>query len=264
MPSRDPEELPTVQPTEPTVNRASEEARPAPDDAGRAAQEASGEGGRPPASVLNPEAGSYAITADPRELRAALRAGEQTWGRFPYYELRYGERGRRFTGSDSAWIVTLAEVPPAVAEGQLRWLGEVLAARGMPRWLLETHLEALYLALVAEVPERQTGYETLRQIAETLRAERQRHLDEAAFMALAEAFQQRADPAWAAKLPEAGMLIVAAVADERAGIGQAVPSLLAWLADPARFPPAWIDAVTWTVEAARERPAGGPPPTVTE
>src|SRR4051812_16513914 len=105
-------------------------------------------GSRPAVAALNPEAGNHAVTTDPRELGAAIRVGERTRERFVYYERRYGERGRRFTHSDSAWIVTLAGNPPAVVERQLRWLGSLLAARGMPRWLLEVHLEGLHAQLV--------------------------------------------------------------------------------------------------------------------
>src|SRR4051812_28593243 len=68
-------------------------------------------GAQPVAAALNPEAGHHAVTTDPRELRAALRAGEQTQRRFGYYEQRYGERGRAFTRSDSAWIVTVTGEP---------------------------------------------------------------------------------------------------------------------------------------------------------
>ena len=36
---------------------------------------------------------------------------------------RYGERGRQFTRSDSAWIATLAGHPFPVVERQIDWLG---------------------------------------------------------------------------------------------------------------------------------------------
>lgn len=102
--------------------------------------------------VLNPGAGRHVVAEDPRELRAALRAGVRSWERFPYYERRYGRRGRRFTRSDSAWLVTLASLPQSEVDRQIRWLGQVLAARGMPRWMLELHLEVLHEELVLSVP----------------------------------------------------------------------------------------------------------------
>ena len=48
-------------------------------------------------TVLNPEAGCHPIPDDLREVRAALRAGELSWQDFPYYEQRYGTRGKAFT-----------------------------------------------------------------------------------------------------------------------------------------------------------------------
>jgi hypothetical protein len=208
--------------------------------------------GGQPVAALNPDAGNHGVTTDPRELRAALRAGERTQGRFAYYEQRYGERGRAFTRSDSAWIVTLAAESPRVAEGQLRWLGALLAARGMPRWLLEVHLETLHAELVAAVPEKRKSYDVLLRVAVTFRDERLAHLDEATSSELAETFDRRLGSDSPKGLPEAGALLVAAVADERNGVYRAVESLTDWLADPALFPEGWVIAATETVAAARK------------
>jgi hypothetical protein len=205
---------------------------------------------------LNPEAGNHAITTDPRELRAALRAGERSRERFRYYQRRYGERGRRFTHSDSAWIVTLAGLDPAVAEGQLRWLGGLLAARGMPRWLLEVHLEVLHTELVAAAPEKRAAYDTLLRVAGLFRDERLSYLDEVTSSDLARTFDSRVGSASAHGLPEASALVVAAVADERAGQHRAVSSLVQWLADPERFSADWVAAVSETLAAAREAARG--------
>ena len=206
-----------------------------------------------PVAALNPEAGNHEITLDPRELGAALRAGERSWRRFPYYELRYGGRGRRFTRSDSAWIVTVAKEPLSDAKRQLRWLGALLAARGMPRWLLEMHLAELHAELVAAVPGNRTSYDHLLEVATIFRRERFRRLDEATSAELAAAFDRRVGPDPMPRIPEAGALLVAAVADERAGLGGGVDSLLEWLADPARFSAGWVAATTETIVAARQR-----------
>lgn len=214
---------------------------------------------RDPALLLNPEAGHHAIPDDPRELAAALRAGERTWREFPYYAVRYAERGERFTRSDSAWLVTLAQHEPAVAEAQVRWLGSVLASRGMPQWLLERHLEVLHEELAAALPERAADYAGLRQAARMLRELRCRHVDDAALARHAAGFDARAGAdaaaaAWAARLPRTGALLAAAVADERAGLARAVPSLEGWMTDAARFPAAWVEAVRATLEEARVAP----------
>jgi hypothetical protein len=223
---------------------------PEPIDALVARASGAAAGSRPPVTALNPEAGDHAVPDDPREIRAALVAGERTRRRFVYYERRYGERGRRFTHSDSAWIVTLAG-RPEIAERQLRWLGALLAARGMPRWLLEEHLHVLHAELVAAVPERRSAYEDLLRVAASFRAERLGQLDEATSEAVAAAFTRRVGPDAAAELPEAGALLVAAVADEQGGLDHAVDSLLQWLADPTRFSSAWVTAATDTVAEAR-------------
>lgn len=206
-----------------------------------------------PVAALNPEAGNHAITVDPAELAAALRAGERTWEHFPYYELRYGDRGRRFTGSDSAWIVTTAHHHPSDTRRELRWLGQVLAARGMPRWLLELHLAELHAELVAAKPENRAVYDRLLLVVATLRSERLRHLDEATTAELIEEFDRRTASNVGLSVPEAGALLVAAVADERAGVKGSTESLLSWLADPARFSPEWVAAVTETLVTARKR-----------
>ncbi len=203
-------------------------------------------------NALNPEAGAHAVCGDPRELHAALHAGARSWQRFPYYEQRYGERGQRFTRSDSAWLVSLAVHGPAVVDKQITWLGLVLASRGMPRWLLELHLEVLHTELLAAIPGREELYAPLRGAAELLRAQRQAQIDEAVLVALSTAFAQQVGAEWNARLPETGALLVAAVADEKAGITRAVPSLADWMTDPSRFPSRWIDAVHSTLERARK------------
>ncbi len=200
---------------------------------------------------LNPEAGSHPIPADPREIEAALRAGEVTWKRFPYYEERYGERGRSFTRSDSAWLVTLCEQEEAVAHEQVAWLGSVLAARGMPRWLLEQHLGVLHDELVRSIPDLASAFGNLRAAAEMLAAERRAHLGDDELHDLTIAFDSRVPSEWSERLPETGALLGAAVADERAGVENAVASLTAWLSDPGRFPDSWIAAVATTVREAQ-------------
>lgn len=213
-------------------------------------------GGARPVAALNPEAGDHGVTTDPRELHAALRAGERTQRRFSYYKLRYGERGLAFTRSDSAWIVTLAAEPSGVVEHHLRWLGAVLAARGMPRWLLEVHLETLHAELVAAVPERRPSYDALLRVAAIFRDERFSRLDQATSAQLADAFDDRLGSAPSRGLPEAGALLVAAVADEHNGLHRAVDSLMEWLADSARFPEDWVTAATETISEARQRAQG--------
>lgn len=210
---------------------------------------------RPPSPVtwLNPSAGSHPIPEDPLELRASLRAGESAWHEFPYYAWRYGERGRQFTWSDSAWLATLSGRPAEAVWKQVSWLGRLLAARGIPRMLLERHLRWLYAELVRTRPERQQAYAVLEGAAERLAEERRQWLSDGVLQELGKHFEARVGAEWSHKLPGTGLLLGAAVADERGGIAQAVPSLTVWLGDGSRFPPEWVLAVEELVVAARER-----------
>jgi hypothetical protein len=203
------------------------------------------------AQAVNPAAGHHAITADAREMAAAERAGQRSWAAWPYYERRYGERGWQFTLSDSGWLATLAGLPHAEVERQIRWLGTVLSARGMPRVLLEQHLEALTEELAGAVPERAQDYASLGAASDSLRRERQPWMPDEQLVVLESSFiNNLLEPSRDAEV-RAGALIGAAVADERAGLERSVDSLLAWLADPARWAPDWLSAVTATLDQAR-------------
>jgi heme oxygenase len=206
-------------------------------------------------AVLNHEAGAHAIADDPREIAAALRAGDRSWRRLPYYEWRYGERGRRFSWSDSSWLVTLSIHTEAVVTHQIDWLSRVLAARGMPRWLLEQHLQTLHEELLGAVPEKSRQYAILAYQADRLRDLRHQQIDEPTFQTLSADFDAAAGLEWSARLPHTGYLLVAAVADERAGVKRVVTSLERGLTDPQQFPQHWIDAVHGLIDRARRYPA---------
>jgi hypothetical protein len=202
---------------------------------------------------INPEAGFHAITADPVEQVAAEAAIRASWREFPYYARRYGERGWRFSLSDTGWIQTLCDLTPSEAGAQIRWLGGVLAARGMPQYLLERHLEHLYRELAAVRPGSAARYGVLLDCARVLRAMRIAQLDEASSQRLAQAFDTRV-AAVDARVANMGRVLVAAVADERAGVAHAVESVTAWACDAARFPADWTAAVEETLGAARAAP----------
>jgi len=203
------------------------------------------------ASTINPEAGRHAVPADPLEVAAAIRAGDICWDRFPYFEQRYGERGRRFARSDAAWQATLCHYAPAQINQQVRWLGRVLAGRGMPTMLLQDQLEILVQELSAAIPEKTSDYEKLLPAAAQLHAVRRTHVSDEHLQAIADEFDRAVGPEWSARLPHVGALLGCAVADELAGSELAVESLRVWLTDATRFPASWIAAVTETVSRAR-------------
>lgn len=195
------------------------------------------------------EAGNHPLPTDPQEIQAALRAGERCYAAHPYFERRYGERGRAFTRSDGGYLASLADHPQAYVDAQVRWLAGVLASRGMPRWLMEEHLDLLYEELLLARPERAADYGKLRQAAQLLRSARLTVLPEADFTAIAATFNARCD----GELRNAGGLLVAAVCDEYCGLTEAVPSLLSWLGDARVFSPEWCAASAETLALVRAR-----------
>lgn len=202
------------------------------------------------ASSLNPEAGSHPIPSDPREIEAAIRAGQECLKHVPYFEARYGERGRRFASSDGAWLVTLSELEQAQTHEQVLWLGRVLASRGMPRLTLEVHLRMLFEELCRAVPERSSQYARLNVASRELGSIRRQHIDEASFQALCDQFEAALAP-HSRHLAKIGPLLVSAVADEKAGLKGGVDSLRDWLTDNARFSTEWVAAVQETLTRAR-------------
>ncbi len=200
---------------------------------------------------LNPEAGSSPVPTDPRETKAAMHAGALSLWVTPYYGFRFGERGRRFTWSDSAFLATLADHTSESMERQVVWLSGVLANRGMPSILLESHLRVISRVLSRACPEKKENYQKLLEGAKLLREKRRVHMSDEELEALARAF-----PEFAGLPPNylsigTGRLIACAVADERAGVRNAVKSILAWFANPEFFPPRFIKAVEKTIANAR-------------
>jgi hypothetical protein len=206
----------------------------------------------PPAHWLNRDAGGHPITTDPDALRAALRAAEASWEEFPYYAWRYGEHGRHFAWSDSAWLVTLSAQAEEAVWRHVSWLGRLLAARGMPRLMLERHLRVLHQELVRAKPAHPEGPGVLLRVSERMAAERRRHLEDSELHALGADFDARVGSEWSRRLRGMGELLGAAVADECGGVAHAVSSLATWMCEPSRFPAPWLHAVEETLVRARE------------
>ncbi len=204
----------------------------------------------PHIAAINPEAGNHAIPERPEEIALALRAGRAAWDRFPYLAQRYGERGLRFTRSDSCWLVTLAQLPPDAALRNLQWLRKVLVGVGLPTVILEEHLREILVALreLTLAPGSSTrGYELfLTRVA----ADRARHLSASALERVA-----RADEALLSTpgmhVDSAALLVASAWVDESSGLVGALAATRSWLTDASRFSPEWIaeiDALLASVE----------------
>jgi hypothetical protein len=205
---------------------------------------------RTSARTLNPEAGEHVISADPGEQAAAEAATRLSWREFPYYAKRYGERGWRFSLSDSGWLQTLCELSADAARAQMVWLANLLAARGMPRYLMERHLDHLHAELVARLPDRADRYDFLRPLSAHLRELREASLPASAFARLASEFEARTRGCQGA-VKNMGTVIVAAIADDAAGIGNVLTLVIDWTTDAERFDPEWVQAVQATIEQAR-------------
>lgn len=202
-----------------------------------------------PAEVLNPEAGMYRITADPDLLAACERAIDATYAEHPYYAARFAERGRSFSTTDSGWLVHTSGQGVEHATEQIAWLSRVLASRGMPIVLLEHHL-GLLADEVRAVPGNDDRANVLSQVAQQMTTQRTAVIDAQSTARLERDFDEAtaAEPDRVARI---GLLIVSAVADEVRGLVNVETSLRTWVADPARFSCAWIDAVDTCSKAAR-------------
>lgn len=203
------------------------------------------------ANMLNAEAGAHPVPSDPPKLGASLRAADSCWRRFPYLAERYGERGYRFSRSDSAWLATLTQPDMPDVMEQVRWLRDVLATRGIPSLILQSHLEILCAELDAAAPEGYAAHTRLRRAAESLHEARRSHISDVQAAALAEAFEITAEANWRERLPHTPLLLVSAVADELDGSTGAIASLASWLTDRTRFPANWIVAVEAALAQAR-------------
>ncbi len=197
--------------------------------------------------LSNDASGNHPLPSDEREIEAVLRAGRRCYAAHPYFAERYGERGEAFTRSDGGYLATLADHPQSHVESQVTWLAGILASRGMPRWLMEAHLELLCEELSAAIPARAQDYRKLQQAAFLLRDARCRWLSQADFDTLAAAFESSSGGG----LRNAGGLVPAAVCDACCGLAEAIPSLTAWLADERRFSSQWCSAVAQTVARAQ-------------
>jgi hypothetical protein len=207
-------------------------------------------------AVINVEAGHHALPDDLRELTAAFAASDASFHAVRYYAERFGERGVRFSRSDSCWLATLARSSPSEAHKHIRWLGRVLSNRGMPEILLERHLLTLHEALCAAVPEHAAEYAVLSEVARALADARTSAMPAAAARSLVERFVRDVGRTSGPIDPqEASLLLCSAVADLRNGAPRAVASLASFLGDSARFGARWAGAVKRLIT---ETDAAGP------
>lgn len=199
---------------------------------------------------LNSAAGSVPAPTDPREIAAAVRASDVIWRAFPYFGLRYGDRGRRFGHSDCAYFLTLLGYDQGTINRQIAWTASVLSQRGIPSLLLELQLRVLGRILRRELRGGDRG-EPLLRAADALRDARREKLGDDVVAALGHEFAAQIGYPTHRLAIGMGSLLAAAVADELGGIRRAAASVEEWATDPTVFPSNWIAAVRSTLAAAR-------------
>ena len=181
------------------------------------------------ASSLNPEAGDHPVTQNREILEAALKAGQQCREEFSYFEKRYGERGRRFTESDVAWLAALVDQPAAVIAQQALWLGRVLSSRGMPMLLLERQLQLLVENL--SKTKMAVSTEALQAVLADMRQQRLNAIPEEDFDTACRELETTISGTVIVDFPDLPKLVAASQLDLLAGLPECKALLLAWLKD---------------------------------
>jgi hypothetical protein len=101
----------------------------------------------------------------------------------------------------------------------------------MPSWILELHLRVLYQQLVRTIPENERKYVSLKNSAGRLRQVSDASIPKNRAKQLVEDFSAVIGPTANSLIDNAAQLLVAALADEKSGVKNAVKSLETWLID---------------------------------
>lgn len=196
------------------------------------------------AASINPEAGTHAVSLAPGHAEAAQDATRRSWQTYPYYAARYGERGWRFSLSDSGWLETLLQLPAGEAIEQMRWLRGLLRARGMPSVLLESHLGFL----AQELAIRGTDSGGILRLVDDLRAERRGRVDEPRWQALAGSLPDCGAPRAPRNM---GAVFLSALLDEAEAPGSTA-EIVAWATQSGLFDAAWLERLDAWLRAAAD------------
>ncbi len=190
------------------------------------------------AAGLNPEAGDHPVPQEPEILQAAIRAGRRCRDEFSYYERRYGERGRRFTDSDAAWLAALVYLDEHIILEQVLWLGRVLSARGMPTMLLERQLELLHKELAALTLH--PPLDNLRSALEKLTQQRRQVADQERYDKV---YRSVSTMLHGIEFPDLPVILVAAHLDMLSGLPECKASLLSWVTEQTILKPVEVETV---------------------
>jgi hypothetical protein len=195
------------------------------------------------ASAINAEAGAHAVPQDPEEVEIAFLAGKNAWAQFPYLQARFGERGQRFTGSDSCWLLTLYRLDIEAIRKNILWLRGVLSVRGLPSIILELHMGEILRRLCEKWPTRRGDLTAFESIIRELNALRTKHIDQRRASEMIAKYDERLRAAVGLKFSDATKLLISARADELSGIANAFRVTESWFIDPSRFTNSWITVI---------------------
>jgi heme oxygenase len=190
-------------------------------------------------STINPEAGDHSIPQDPRKIEVALRAGQKAWKKFAYLEQRFGERGKRFTSSDSCWLLSLCDSPPEIIKKRLSWLRTILSSRGIPSIILECHIMELRNELMATSGETSEA-SSYNPFLTSLRVEREKLIDQKEEQDLIANYNSLFHLSTGFKVPSPADLLASCWIDEKSGIKGSLGATLSWFTDIKRFSADWI------------------------
>ncbi len=199
-------------------------------------------------TAINPEAGRHAIPQTEKEITRALRCARIAWQRFPYLDARYGERGRRFTLSDSCWLVSLYDLDEPFVIKSLFWLRRVLSNRGLPTVILKTHLEVIDRDIADEDSGRAGRSTGFRATVSRFRAERDAILQPQARRALTEKYETSFAQCPGLNVPGAAEVLIAAAIDTALGIESARDQALSWMRDRPGSSEPWIKVLDRLME----------------
>ena len=194
-------------------------------------------------TAINPEAGRHAMPRSEAEVTRALRCAQRAWLRFPYLDARYGERGRRFTRSDSCWLVALYDLEAPLVAKSLFWLRKVLSSRGLPTVILETHLEMIDRDIEAEDPGRARQCKGFRTVISRFRAERDAIMPPAVRGTMTSQYQAQFDQCLGDGIPGAAEILIDAAIDTAIGIEHTQHQVFSWVRDRERFTETWVSTV---------------------
>jgi len=198
-------------------------------------------------TTFNPEAGDHPVPQDIRAIRAARKAASECLTAWPYYGIRFGERGARFALSDAVWVAAICHLDFDLMSKEVVWLRDFLARKGMPSVTMQTLLEMLGRALVEESVEFEQNAEKLMKLASACGAGLKRIIEPNALKNALNIFE-----AETGDRNGLGAIAASAYLDEVGGVEGAWAPVESWIKESGRYSPNWIAALEVLINSIRE------------